>query len=691
MVSNSIAGDIIFVAQDNPNPKKPYGSWDDAATRIADALGVANGGDIVVVKQATYTENLKMPLGVTLISKSAWVAWATSGITSLFDFVWTQPKGFLFPEMPVIHGSNRGSVITCKNVDTSTAIVGFQIQKGKARDGGGIYCRRAPLLLACNLMVENTATESGGAVHVEHGMGPTLICNTLRGNSASSYGGGVNAREQSMTWVVRCTFLNNEASEGGGGGIACQHGIVKCEETVFQENHVLVARADPRAVAWSMGNGGGFYARALGGNALTSFELVNCDFLDNTAKRDGGGLSAHYARAFSIVRANFRHNIASDDGGGAYFTVGCEGGFTGDEERGVFLYNEAKNNGGGIHATFHGEIQVTGYELIDNRALSANGGGASCRNLAMEFRECRIVGNSAAAYGGGIYAVTLPEDWLYAVTARRILQNAGNVDPFARLRAVSCQILENTSLSPGGGVALMNPTWPQPNPGGLDFWIQGCTMRQNWSQDRSCCVFVSHGSPILNESNVITGCSVSNNLGTGILVEKTQRTPDEAPRVEISRNGIDNNPGGILIEESAVTVYGNKILDNSQYGLLAKTSRCVVSGNWFMRNSPNQIEAGTYSTISATTNAIMGEGVSEKGIRVDGASTCTANWNNIFGHTVFGAEKLDGPVAWMHAMFCFWGDISGPYHPLWNPTGQGDEVRGNVFFFPPSPDWVPMW
>jgi hypothetical protein len=84
-----------------------------------------------------------------------------------------------------------------------------------------------------------------------------------------------------------------------------------------------------------------------------------------------------------------------------------------------------------------------------------------------------------------------------------------------------------------------------------------------------------------------------------------------------------------------------------------------------------------------TDNTISGweYGIRLNGTRVDAAGSY-ANNNEISGNDVFGL--YNGGTGTLNATCNWWGDPSGPYHPIANPDGKGDDVSDQVVFAP----WV---
>jgi hypothetical protein len=127
------------------------------------------------------------------------------------------------------------------------------------------------------------------------------------------------------------------------------------------------------------------------------------------------------------------------------------------------------------------------------------------------------------------------------------------------------------------------------------------------------------------------GCGIwLHTLGTGAI-----------SNVSITKSNISSNNRGIILEAETqpinnVNINNNQILDNA-----------------------------TATGIAVSDNAAAGN---------------NAHNNNIAGNGV-GVENLD-PDDLFNATNNWWGDITGPYHTITNPSGLGDEVTDNVIYNP---------
>jgi YD repeat-containing protein len=69
-----------------------------------------------------------------------------------------------------------------------------------------------------------------------------------------------------------------------------------------------------------------------------------------------------------------------------------------------------------------------------------------------------------------------------------------------------------------------------------------------------------------------------------------------------------------------------------------------------------------------------------RGVVVDGTTVFELRNSQIFSNTQAGLQNKTGLV--QDARYNWWGDATGPYHPLLNPTGLGDQVSDDVLFDP---------
>jgi len=162
---------------------------------IQEGIDAAVNGDLVIIKEGTYYENIDFN------GKDITVA-------SLF-FV-TQNTSYI--SQTIIDGNQNGSVVTFNSGENSTSILtGFTITNGSASyyGGGGICCRinSSPSLEN----VTNSAASSGGGIYCSSSS-PSLTNVTISDNYASS-GGGIYCDWDSSPNLMNCILWNDSPQE----------------------------------------------------------------------------------------------------------------------------------------------------------------------------------------------------------------------------------------------------------------------------------------------------------------------------------------------------------------------------------------------------------------------------------------------------------------------------------------------
>jgi PKD repeat protein len=145
----------------------------------------------------------------------------------------------------------------------------------------------------------------------------------------------------------------------------------------------------------------------------------------------------------------------------------------------------------------------------------------------------------------------------------------------------------------------------------------------------------------------------------------------EASNVDVLDNTVDSDVAkgiyGIrFIELTGGATFGNVFIlynniQNVQYGISVGTSTDV----------------GSILTATIQSNTLSANDV---GLRVRYGADLTVTNNNISGNTQYGVSNETTTL--IVAENNWWGDVSGPYHPVTNPAGTGDVVSDNVDYDP---------
>jgi hypothetical protein len=135
--------------------------------------------------------------------------------------------------------------------------------------------------------------------------------------------------------------------------------------------------------------------------------------------------------------------------------------------------------------------------------------------------------------------------------------------------------------------------------------------------------------------------------------------------VVLSQNDVQDCQEGLLISGATdVTVEQNAFTGCSRFGVYIRPSYGSVTDLTFTQNTiANNGECGVY----------LYPGTYE-------LSNIVFRENDISGNTWAGMFNNDTTV--VDAKDNWWGDITGPFHPMWNPGGLGNEVSDNVDFIP---------
>jgi hypothetical protein len=175
---------------------------------------------------------------------------------------------------------------------------------------------------------------------------------------------------------------------------------------------------------------------------------------------------------------------------------------------------------------------------------------------------------------------------------------------------------------------------------------------------------------VLPAGNMILNNSVYNHAGSGIFVGNWAGATNIISGNSVHDTVVGGIPGlngnGIEVDRAlGVTVINNRVFNNEAAGVKV------------VRTAPDAV-------IDIRLNSLFnnGNGILSEKWRPGAAQSAevTISCNNIFGNTTFGV--LNSVESLLEAETNWWGDSTGPYHPLSNPGGKGDHVSDNVTFTP---------
>jgi nitrous oxidase accessory protein len=205
------------------------------------------------------------------------------------------------------------------------------------------------------------------------------------------------------------------------------------------------------------------------------------------------------------------------------------------------------------------------------------------------------------------------------------------------------------------------------------------------------------GVVISSDFNHIFNVSSTGNEGFGIRIVNGAK--NHIHEGIFSRNG---GPGGVLDGGSENTLWDLSFLENGKEGLVLIDSdtnvltliNCSVNANGVLITSNsdrNDIKRSTFLenegsglVIEDSTDILIRDCfvlMNRNGFTLgDGVEGITVEFSSISGNDDHGLDARNGADSVVDAKDNWWGDATGPYHPMRNPDGLGDQVSDHVEF-----------
>ncbi len=176
-------------------------------------------------------------------------------------------------------------------------------------------------------------------------------------------------------------------------------------------------------------------------------------------------------------------------------------------------------------------------------------------------------------------------------------------------------------------------------------------------------------------------CTVSNNTcfynprGIGLRDSK---------RINLTNNKCCFNfDVGIYIVDSDLSNIINNTCSNSHYGIALPSSDSTSLSNNTCSNNDYGIYLHESNSNTLSNNTIHNNNI---GICLRGwdeySRDNTAHYNNIYNNTEYGIDASNNNDYTINATDSWWGASSGPYHPVNNTDGKGDNITDYVLFDP---------
>jgi len=228
----------------------------------------------------------------------------------------------------------KGGGIGC-NANSSITVIDSRFAENSAESGGALYFDpNCSGLISQTVLVHNDANEDGGAIYFADTNGLSVAdCNIAF--NRSTRGGGLYCVDSPESMIVRCFIKYNKARR-----VYYEYFMLDPNDPVAppipggdpnDPNVIVVEREDVLAVAQGGGvysfagptliadseisdntattSGGGLYLTA-GEDQLTRLE--NCLVTDNSAGRDGGGVSVSWYSDLLLSYCTIAGNVAGD-------------------------------------------------------------------------------------------------------------------------------------------------------------------------------------------------------------------------------------------------------------------------------------------------------------------------------------------------------------------------------------------
>lgn len=681
----------INVWQLSPNPDKQnrYPAKQTAAHTIGEALQVAQAGDTILVygdgpPRLRYVENLVVSIPSLIFRGVNW---------------------------PIVDGSNApGSCFLLQpqvQAKAPTMILDFEIGGGAtSTNGGAIYAKDLPVVIAGNCIHHNRADDSGGGIAIEFtdeaNYKPSFVVSNVIWRNTAPHGGGVagigvtlpsdGKRLGAIIYVhsnrIGPENLNQGATYVHGGGVSIYRITASILGNEIKENRqVRDEEAYGAGICVYNVDAGKHWSDQISPGITqimstdwskytpVQAEIAHNVIHDNHTQHKGGGVSGVWGAMLVLHHNVIRDNIADYSGGGVYATTHSRHLFVGQNR---ITGNQALRNdpidgrGGGIHASCRALIIVQGENDISENSARGNGGAISLHNADLFVSStCSFLRNRAlSGMGGAIYSLSLPPGLNLLEDAKFAACNKDNI-----VQIDGCLIEQNRAALAGGAIAMIKDRPAGPTPAqALPSTVVRCVLRANRAVGDAAGIYLRRGPDGFISSDFTIAASLFEDHNDGandaaILDENV--TIGRLGQTRILDNVFRASGRHVVLRNSSALVQGNKLE-------IARTAQVVGSGGAGVGIS--FAVANTFDGAATTPRGIAGSYSNPTA----GPNTLSAVANAIDRHSAFGAENTG--TGTMNATGNWWGNANGPTLPA--GAANGDRVSDHVdtqFFLTAAP------
>lgn len=274
-----------------------------------------------------------------------------------------------------------------------------------AREGGALWNQAgSTMTIGGGLLIEGNQTfgpsaDDGGAGVFNNGGTLILndaIINANIANGTSASGGGVLNVSGGTISGNGVIITNNSASRAGGG-------IEDASNASIALNNAII---DSNSVGNAPGNGGGLHVSGSANVSLTGGSVSA-----NTAASEGGGLwngSGVMTVDGVTINGNTASGVAADQGGGGIYNLSGQLLVTNGTTITNNVADGAAGSGGGILNDVGGQLQINNATISENSAVRAGGAledvsGASTTVSLEEVTMSDNVASSSPGNGGAVH------------------------------------------------------------------------------------------------------------------------------------------------------------------------------------------------------------------------------------------------------------------------------------------------